>query len=77
MPGLRQLAAALESGQTSASAIVETALQRAAESSSVFIRINEGVISLAQAIDSARSTRPANRAACGYPYRAQGFVQCA
>ena len=54
MPGLRELAAALYSGQTTAGKLVEQALERAHRSNSVFTSINPGLASLANAIDRAR-----------------------
>lgn len=55
MPGLRQLAAALAAGETSASELVADALARAHQSQSVFISINDGIASLAAAIDDRRA----------------------
>jgi aspartyl-tRNA(Asn)/glutamyl-tRNA(Gln) amidotransferase subunit A len=54
MPGLRALAADLREGRITAAALVEQASERAAESSHVFISVNPGLASLAQAIDRAR-----------------------
>jgi len=54
MPGLRELSVALRSGQTSASQLVEQALERAQLSKSVFTAINPGLVSLAYSIDRAR-----------------------
>jgi aspartyl-tRNA(Asn)/glutamyl-tRNA(Gln) amidotransferase subunit A len=54
MPGLRELAAALYSGQTTAGKLVAQALERAHGSQSVFTAINPGLVSLAYAIDRAR-----------------------
>ena len=54
MPGLRELSAALRGGQTSASELVERALERAHRSQSVFTAINPGLVSLAYSIDRAR-----------------------
>jgi len=54
LPGLRELATALYSGQTSAEKLVEQALERAHRSQSVFTAINPGLISLACSIDRAR-----------------------
>ena len=53
-PGLRELAAALHSGQTTAGKLIEQALERAHRSHSVFTAINPGLVSLAYAIDRAR-----------------------
>jgi len=53
MPGLRQLSAALRGGQTTASKLVEQALERAHLSKSVFTAINPGLVSLAYSIDRA------------------------
>ena len=57
MTGLRQLSAELREGRTTAAKLVEQALARARESSSVFTRINPGLVSLACSIDRARSKR--------------------
>jgi len=54
MPGLRVLSEALRNGQTTASKLVEQALERALLSDSVFIAINPGLVSLAYSIDRAR-----------------------
>ena len=54
MAGLRELATALQAGQTSASELVEKALEQAQKSQSVFTAINPGLISLATSIDRAR-----------------------
>ena len=54
MPGLRELSAALRGGQTTASKLVEQALELAHLSKSVFIAINPGLVSLAYSIDRAR-----------------------
>jgi aspartyl-tRNA(Asn)/glutamyl-tRNA(Gln) amidotransferase subunit A len=54
MPGLRDLATALYSGQTTAGKLVEQALERAHQSKSVFTAINPGLVSLAYSIDRAR-----------------------
>ena len=51
MQGLRQLSAALRSGELSATGLVQTALKRAHDSANVFISINDGVESLARSID--------------------------
>ena len=52
MPGLRELSHALRSGQTTASQLVEHALERASQSKSVFTTINPGLLHLANTIDS-------------------------
>ena len=54
MSGLRDLAAALYNGKTTAGRLVEQALERAQGSQSVFTAINPGLASLADAIDRAR-----------------------
>jgi len=54
MPGLRVLSEALRNGQTTASKLVEQALERALQSDSVFVTINPGLVNLAYAIDRAR-----------------------
>ena len=51
MPGLRQLSAALARGDITATELVRQALERAHASEHVFIRINDGIESLAQSID--------------------------
>ena len=54
MPGLRALAADLREGRVTAVELVEQAGERAAGSSNVFITVNPGLASMAQAIDRAR-----------------------
>ena len=54
MSGLRELSAALRGGQTTATQLVEHALERARQSKSVFITINPGLVRLAYAIDRTR-----------------------
>ncbi len=54
MPGLRILSEALRSGQTTASKLVERALEQTHRSDSIFISINPGLVSLAYSIDRAR-----------------------
>ncbi len=51
---LRTLAQALENAETTASELLEQALQRAGQSDSVFITLNEDLTSQATAIDTAR-----------------------
>jgi aspartyl-tRNA(Asn)/glutamyl-tRNA(Gln) amidotransferase subunit A len=51
MTGLRELSAALRSGQTSARQLVDAALERAHQSKSVFTAINPGLVHLADTID--------------------------
>ena len=51
MPGLREISRALRSGQTTASQLVERALERASLSKSVFTTINPGLLHLANTID--------------------------
>lgn len=51
---LRLLSQALRDGETTSSKLVEQALLQAEKSESVFITINPGLLSLAQAIDRAR-----------------------
>jgi len=55
MPGLRELSAALRTGQTSASQLVEAALERSHQSQSVFTAINPGLAQLANTIDRNRA----------------------
>jgi aspartyl-tRNA(Asn)/glutamyl-tRNA(Gln) amidotransferase subunit A len=54
MAGLRILSAALRSGETTASKLVERALEQTHLSDSVFISINPGLVSMAYSIDRAR-----------------------
>ncbi len=54
MQGLRQLSAALGSGQVTATGLVEQALERVRQSRSVFTAINPGLVSMAYSIDRAR-----------------------
>jgi aspartyl-tRNA(Asn)/glutamyl-tRNA(Gln) amidotransferase subunit A len=51
---LRSLAQALNRAEITACELVEQALQRASQSDSVFIAVNEGLTSLAKSIDAAR-----------------------
>jgi aspartyl-tRNA(Asn)/glutamyl-tRNA(Gln) amidotransferase subunit A len=67
MPGLRELSAALRSGQSSAVELVERALERAHKSRSVFIAINPGLTSLAYSIDRARKKTQAQTPLAGIP----------
>lgn len=53
MPGLRELSAELRSGRTTATRLVETALERTRKSKSVFVSINPGLINLTYSIDRA------------------------
>jgi len=54
MPGLREISAALRKGQTTASQLVEHALERVHQSTAVFTAINPGLVHLAATIDRAR-----------------------
>ena len=67
MQGLRQLSAALRSGHTSATQLVEDALQLAEQSQSVFVSLNPGLLSLAQSIDRARAEGKATAPLAGIP----------
>jgi len=67
MPGLRELSAALASGQTSASDLVERALERTRRSQAVFTAINPGLVSLAYSIDRARKKSHALPPLAGIP----------
>jgi len=67
MPGLRELSAALLVGQTTATQLVERALERARQSKSVFITINPGLVSLAYSIDRARKKSQALTPLAGIP----------
>jgi aspartyl-tRNA(Asn)/glutamyl-tRNA(Gln) amidotransferase subunit A len=67
MPALRQLSAALRGGQTTASKLVESALEKAHRSKSVFTAINPGLVSLAYSIDRARKKSQALPPLAGIP----------
>jgi aspartyl-tRNA(Asn)/glutamyl-tRNA(Gln) amidotransferase subunit A len=54
MPGLREISTALRGGQTTASQLIERALERAHQSTAVFTAINPGLVHLADTIDRAR-----------------------
>ena len=67
MPGLRELSAALRGGQSTATRLVEQALERARQSKSVFTTINPGLVSLAYSIDRARKKSQALTPLAGIP----------
>jgi aspartyl-tRNA(Asn)/glutamyl-tRNA(Gln) amidotransferase subunit A len=67
MPGLRELSDALQSGRSSSAELVESALERAERSQSVFISINPGLASLAASIDRARKATAAPTPLAGIP----------
>jgi aspartyl-tRNA(Asn)/glutamyl-tRNA(Gln) amidotransferase subunit A len=67
MPGLRELSAALYGGQTTASQLVERALERAHQSKSVFTTINPGLVRLAYAIDRGRKKSQSMLPLAGIP----------
>ncbi len=67
MPGLRELSAALRSSRTTATQLVEQALERAHQSKSVFTAINPGLVSLAYSIDRARKKSQALTPLAGIP----------
>ncbi len=54
MPGLREFARMLDSGELTATRLIERALERARDAQSVFTAINPGLISLTYSIDRAR-----------------------
>ena len=54
MLGLRELSAALRTGQITSTELVERALESTRQSKSVFVSINPGLVRLAYAIDRAR-----------------------
>ena len=64
---LRSLAKALKRTEISASELTEQALQRARQSDSVFIALNEGLTSLAESIDAARNRGDAMPPLAGIP----------
>jgi len=67
MMGLRPLSNALRNADTTASRLVEQALERARVSESVFISINPGLVSLAYSIDRARARSQALPPLAGIP----------
>jgi aspartyl-tRNA(Asn)/glutamyl-tRNA(Gln) amidotransferase subunit A len=67
MPGLRELSAALRSGQTSARQLVDAALERAHQSKSVFTAINPGLVQLANTIDHSGKKSPTLTPLAGIP----------
>ena len=67
MPGLRELSAALYGGQTTASQLVERALERAHKSKSVFTTVNPGLVRLAYAIDRGRKKSQSISPLAGIP----------
>ena len=67
MPGLRELSAALRSGQTSARQLVDAALERAHQSKSVFTSINPGLVHLANTIDQTGRTSQNRTPLAGIP----------
>lgn len=67
MPGLREIAAALRAGDSSASQLLESALERARQSTCVFTAINPGLLSLANSIDRARRQSAAQAPLAGIP----------
>ncbi len=67
MPGLRELSATLQSGQTRATRLVEQALEHAHLSKSIFTAINPGLINLAYSIDRARNKTQSLTPLAGIP----------
>lgn len=67
MAGLRETARMLESGEISATQLVEQALERARDAKSVFTAINPGLVSLTYSIDRARRRGKPLPALAGVP----------
>ncbi len=67
MTGLRELSQALASGQTSATRLVEQALERARASRAVFTAINPGLVNLAYSIDRGRKRGGTQQPLAGIP----------
>ncbi len=67
MSGLRQLSQALAAAQTTSTALVEKALERARLSKSVFTAINPGLVNLAYTIDRGRRRNAAAQPLAGIP----------
>ena len=67
MQGLRSLALALETGETTSHKLVETALERAHQSKSVFVTVNPALIRLAYTIDRARGRGKSRLPLAGIP----------
>ena len=67
MTSLRSLSQALKTGATTSSELVNDALERAKLSKSVFIQLNQGLLSLAESIDHARKRKATVPALAGIP----------
>lgn len=67
MPGLRAIATALRSGETTSTRLVEQALELADQSRAVFTAINPGLLNLAASIDRARQKSPSRSPLAGIP----------
>jgi aspartyl-tRNA(Asn)/glutamyl-tRNA(Gln) amidotransferase subunit A len=67
MPGLRAIAMALRSGETTSTRLVEQALELADQSRAVFTAINPGLLNLAASIDRARQKSPSRSPLAGIP----------
>lgn len=67
MPYLRDTAAALNSGEQSSVGLLESAITAAKAADSVFISVNEGLLSFAEAIDRGRRANQATPALAGIP----------
>ena len=67
MPGLRAIATALRSGETTSTRLVEQALELAHQSQAVFTAINPGLLNLAASIDRARQKSPSRSPLAGIP----------
>lgn len=66
-PGLRTIAIALRSGETTSTRLVEQALELADQSRAVFTAINPGLLNLAASIDRARQKSPPQSPLAGIP----------
>ena len=67
MQSLREISLALNSQQTTSVELIETAIDRAKLSDSVFISVNEGLLGLAEAIDRGRKQQRPTPALAGIP----------
>ena len=67
MTSLRTLSGTLAKSETTVSELVETALERAEQSNSVFVELNHGLLSLAESIDQIRQSRGISPPLAGIP----------
>ncbi len=67
MNSLRALSKALNNGETSSSELVSDALARARKSESVFIELNDGLVTIAESIDRARQQSESVPTLAGIP----------